>query len=38
MTMPATPVLGESEDPRGDLAWGTIPNLVEWAATCFADS
>jgi HIP---CoA ligase len=37
MTMPAAPVLGTSEDPRGDLAWGTIPKLVEWAAASFGD-
>ena len=28
--------LGETEDPRGDLLWGTIPHLVEWAGERFA--
>jgi acyl-CoA synthetase (AMP-forming)/AMP-acid ligase II len=31
----ATFEIGEIEDPRGDLAWGTIPALVEWAAARF---
>jgi acyl-CoA synthetase (AMP-forming)/AMP-acid ligase II len=38
MTMPGSPVLGEAEDPRGDLAWGTIPRLLEWASASFGDA
>ena len=37
MTMPDAPLIGTAEDPRGDLAWGTIPRLVEWAARSFGD-
>ena len=33
----ATFEIGEAEDPRGDLVWGTIPALVEWAAARFGD-
>ena len=29
--------LGETEDPRGDLVWGTIPALVSWAGERFGD-
>ena len=30
--------IGEDEDPRGDLAWGTIPALVTWAGERFGDA
>jgi acyl-CoA synthetase (AMP-forming)/AMP-acid ligase II len=30
--------VGSSEDPRGDLAFGTIPGLVEWSGQRFADA
>ena len=38
MTMIPAPVIGSAEDPRGDLVWGTIPRLVEWAGENFGDS
>jgi len=33
----ATFLLDETEDPRGDLVWGTIPGLVAWAGERFGD-
>ena len=29
--------LGDNEDPRGDLVWGTIPGLVTWAGERFGE-
>jgi acyl-CoA synthetase (AMP-forming)/AMP-acid ligase II len=37
MTDLATFALGDLEDPRGDLVWGTIPALVDWAAARFGE-
>lgn len=38
MTDLATFELGGVEDPRGDLLWGTIPRLVQWAADRFGET